>query len=374
MSELMNVQRGKYRGQLLTTVCALALLAGISGMQPARAVDTDAERPTVWIELGGQFESVREGQEPFTPPFVANIPANIFTSRPELQKPPGYSNGAEGKVSFDPEGSDWLFSLSLRYGRSNNHAHAHAQTTPPPFPHGFNGPYVFRFSDTSAESHETNATIDFKAGKDVGLGMFGRAGTSVLSAGVRFAQFTSKSHAAINADPDHQYYFKYFPSRHSSFPLGHHQHVYTAFSDMDRSFRGVGPSISWDASASLVGSRESGEVTLDWGANAAALFGRQSSQGQHKTSGEYYYVRFFPSRRTSIPIHHTTNLNRSRSVLIPNVGGFAGTSLRWSNAKISLGYRADFFFGAMDGGVDARKTYDRGFYGPFATISVDVGG
>ena len=55
---------------------------------------------------------------------------------------------------------------------------------------------------------------------------------------------------------------------------------------------------------------------------------------------------------------------------VPNLGGFAGISLKWPNAKISLGYRTDFFFGAIDGGVDTRQTSDLGFSGPFATISI----
>ena len=66
--------------------------------------------------------------------------------------------------------------------------------------------------------------------------------------------------------------------------------------------------------------------------------------------------------------------NRSRFVTVPNLGGFAGASFRFSGAKVSLGYRADFFFGAMDGGIDTRKSEDIGFYGPFATISVGLGG
>jgi hypothetical protein len=67
-------------------------------------------------------------------------------------------------------------------------------------------------------------------------------------------------------------------------------------------------------------------------------------------------------------------MERSRSVVVPNVGGFVGMSLRFPNAKVSLGYRIDAFFGAMDGGIDTRKTYDRDFYGPFATISIGLGG
>jgi hypothetical protein len=65
---------------------------------------------------------------------------------------------------------------------------------------------------------------------------------------------------------------------------------------------------------------------------------------------------------------------RSRSVVVPNIGGFAGLSFIYDAAKLTLGYRADFFFGAMDTGIDARKTSDVGFHGPFTTISIGLGG
>jgi hypothetical protein len=48
--------------------------------------------------------------------------------------------------------------------------------------------------------------------------------------------------------------------------------------------------------------------------------------------------------------------------------------MRYPNAKVSFGYRADVFFGAVDGGGDMRKTFDRSFHGPFATISIGLGG
>jgi hypothetical protein len=44
------------------------------------------------------------------------------------------------------------------------------------------------------------------------------------------------------------------------------------------------------------------------------------------------------------------------------------------NSEISLGYRADFFFGAVDGGLSTPEKETRGFYGPFAKISVGLGG
>jgi hypothetical protein len=59
---------------------------------------------------------------------------------------------------------------------------------------------------------------------------------------------------------------------------------------------------------------------------------------------------------------------------VPNLGGFAGVSLRYPNAKVSFGYKADFFFGAIDGGIDSRHTDNMGFHGPFAMIAIGLGG
>jgi len=64
----------------------------------------------------------------------------------------------------------------------------------------------------------------------------------------------------------------------------------------------------------------------------------------------------------------------SRSVVVPNVGAFAGVTYRIHDFKISAGYRADFFFNAMDGGNDARKSEKIGNYGPFMSVSIGLGG
>jgi len=57
---------------------------------------------------------------------------------------------------------------------------------------------------------------------------------------------------------------------------------------------------------------------------------------------------------------------------VPNIGGFAAISLKFPNAKVSLGYRGDFFFGAKDSGFETRSTTDVGFHGPYATISIGL--
>lgn len=59
--------------------------------------------------------------------------------------------------------------------------------------------------------------------------------------------------------------------------------------------------------------------------------------------------------------------------MVPNIGGFAGVSFLYDRARVSFGYRADVFFGAVDEGLDTRKTYNRDFYGPFATVSIGLG-
>ena len=76
------------------------------------------------------------------------------------------------------------------------------------------------------------------------------------------------------------------------------------------------------------------------------------------------------------PVPSGTELTcvRLRSVIVPNVGGFAGLSFHYANAKVSFGYRADIFLGAMDGGIDAVKKENVGFYGPFASVSIGLGG
>ena len=64
MSELMNARNCNrdFRRRLLATVSAFALLATIYGPNEADATDQEADRPTVWIELGGQLEHI-DGQE-----------------------------------------------------------------------------------------------------------------------------------------------------------------------------------------------------------------------------------------------------------------------------------------------------------------------
>ena len=377
MSELINTQsRRNIRWHLLTTVSALSLTVVASGNAYA------SDKPTVWIELGGQLERIDGREDPLAPGFTQISPTPtpyLPTSPQEAQKSAIYSYGAEGKISFRPDGSAWEFSAAIRYGRSNNKKHLHQQTklysqylnTKYPRVPGqpkFKTKTAAKFSDIRAQNSESHAVIDFKAGRDVGLGIF----SSTASLGVRLADFTSASHANVIARPevafkDYVFIGKYFPAAYHT--------DYIAEGENERSFHGVGPSLSWEGNIPVFGDRDSA-ITFDWGVNAAALFGRQKAEGTHQTSAHYYFdANSLAGGNTHIPPGYPIPPHphdRSRSVVVPNIGGLAGISFRYSAAKVSFGYRADLFLGAMDMGIDTRHTVNRNFYGPFATIAVGL--
>jgi hypothetical protein len=374
MSELITPRATNFHWQLLTTVSALALFT-IVGARDASAADDDTAHPTVWVELGGQLERISGQGKIFSPHFVtkfADSPAFSAGSPIVQQRLPRYSKGLEGKISFTPKDSDWVFSAALLYGRANGDRRVHQQTAGLPLPTGdlfhgnpnFDPLAVKAFSDVRTKDHESHTILDFKAGKDVGLGALGRGSSSTFSFGIRFAQFTSDKNAQLKARPEiHLYGF--YPAKYYS--------NFVATGQSARSFHGVGPTVSWDGSAALAGNAEDG-ITLDWGLAASVLFGRQKADVSHNTTETQFHLLNILYPNSTAYQHHPIPTSRRRSVVVPNVGGFAGISFRHANAKVSFGYRADVFFGAMDTGWDVRHTENASFHGPFATISIGLGG
>lgn len=394
MSELIvtRTNSANARRHLLASASAIALTAFIA--VPANAESDD--RPTVWIELGGQLERIEAAETRFSPQFVSQINTSTFTSPIVVQQPPRYANGVEGGISLQPENSDWIFSASVRYGRSNNQKNVHEQLPAPSghkyvdlpiaglhitdYPVPANGK---SFVTTVSHHDESHAVLDFKAGKDVGLGIFDNPDSLTVNFGVRFAQFTSRSTTTIDADPNYHFQYKYI-THYGPYPANIKLaapawNVYSFRGAVSRSFRGIGPSVGWDLSSAIVKMGEGASVNFDGGVDFAVLFGRQKTKAHHDT-GEIAGHKPFNNpiagtAFTSGVYHHSVyNAGRSRSVVAPNVGGYAGISFRFPNAKVSFGYRADFFFGAMDGGIDTRRSEAVGFHGPFATISVGLGG
>ena len=362
----------------------MALMAHVASSGLAQA--EDADHPQVWIELGGQLARLQDGHETFAPSVMDGRPSGFDPSQ-MFEKPPRYGFDGVGALTVQPEGSKWVFTASAQYGRSKSNKYHLQQTNPEPFPKYFTGvrvpardaiPIAQRFAETTARDVEQHVILDFKVGRDVGLGLFkGVEGTSTISAGVRFAQFGSKTNISLKSDPDWHFVTKYNPIVHGIVTNGQPFHSNLASMYAERSFHGVGPALSWQASAPLIGNERDGAILADVGFNAAVLFGRQKAQTHHQTT-----VRSFPAGRiagAAVPhtvsrFPNTPDHARARSITVPNIGGFAGLSMKYPNAKVSFGYRADFFFGAMDGGIDTRKTYDVGFHGPYASVSIGLGG
>jgi hypothetical protein len=377
MSELMNVHQNQmsFHRRLLTTASAIALLGFSYGI--AKAADDGGDRPTVWIELGGQLSRLNDAQDTFSAPAMMADRPSVFSPSQEFEKPPLSSIDETGKLSFEPSGSDWVFSASVRYGRSGSDRNVRQGTHPKPLVvTGLTGitiyPIASKFADTSTHVDDRHLIVDFQAGKDVGLGMFGGRGSSVLNFGIRFAQFGSESNVALQSDPDWKFHYKYLgPYKFASQAF----HTNRANLVAERSFHGIGPSLSWNGSAPFIGNSHNGELSFDGGINAAVLFGRQRAKIHHQTSGQYQQLRFGSEQGSRYVTYQPPAVNhtRVRTVTIPNVGGFAGLTYRIENFKMSAGYRADLFFGAMDGGIDAAKKENVGFYGPFASISIGLG-
>ncbi|HVP86119.1 MAG TPA: hypothetical protein VMS78_15470 [Rhizomicrobium sp.] len=351
MSELIVNSRKQpgHRWELLAGVSGAVLASYLLSANAAQASEKD--QPMVWIELGAQFANQSADEEPFIPPFVQASPFDGAIPLARKRPPSGWFEN--GKISFEPVDSDWSFSLGVRYGKNSRQGVTYQKTR--------HGSYYLHtaYQNSRSATSEKHLIVDFQAGKDVGLGRIGAHGTSMLSAGVRYAKFDS--HSSMNIKSVTQL----VPSSY---------YIFNGSFAAQRKFIGVGPSLSWDASANLTGNPEAGSLTLDWGVNGAVLFGRQ------KVSGQYQKTQLFQPSNAYFQLPRTTvyrtvhPFSRSKGATVPNLGGFAALSLRYPNAKVSLGYRVDYFFGAVDGGIDQHKAYDRGFYGPFASISIGLGG
>jgi iron complex outermembrane receptor protein len=341
--------------------------------------DTDNGKPSLWIDLGGGLDMLADSQQPYDPPFFSTVAQDLKSPIP-FEHPPRDSFDYDARISFEPDGSDWIFAAAVRYGRAGRNNHTHDQLPSPPaftLYHLVTVSPEARYFDAFNASDESHAIYDFMVGKDVGLGMLGLIGSSDIDAGVRFVQFNQSSRFSTHTDPNYTFN-KFGPKYHNS---------YYAAAQSKRSFHGIGPSASWNASVPVAQESDAGGIDFDWGANVAALFGRQVAHTSHHTSGSYNcspvlnggchkgvlsgtgYFRQYKSH-----YQRSGSSNRRRMVTVPDIGGFIGLSWRYQNAKVNFGYRADEFFGAMDGGFDTHRSENVDFFGPFANISIGFGG
>lgn len=412
MSELKNTHADsdRIRWKLLASVSSLAIAASISN-----AVAEDASHPVLWIELGATADAINGLGDPFAPDFMQLSPMpSVYAegnSPFSLQQPARHTFGGDVKLILQPPESDWKFSVGVKFGRSKvkrdrhsqsnatvkfpNPAYEHIAALYPSYLPYFTSllptftKYAPKFAETKFTEKERHTVLDFQAGKDVGLGLFGDGASSTVSVGVRLARFQSQTNVLARARPNANFHQSTFPN-----PWGAGPHAYYTIyeaqwksyymrASADRSFNGIGPSLSWSASLPVAGNAHNGELDVDLGINGAILFGKQKANVHHHTTARYFKSKYYHSFTTPDGYHahdhyqplydRSGGSSRSRSVIVPNLGGSIGLSYRIENTKISLGYRTDNFWGALDGGIDAPSRKTLAFNGLYATVSVGFG-
>jgi len=390
MSELINTHdnRATIRWKLLTGASALVLTAYVSSINAVHAAD----RPLIWIEGGWQFESITGSNDILVPP-LDDLTTNGFSSTPTaanflgqssggfpsftgIENVLGHSSGAEGSISFQPKDSNWILSISGRYGHTHGHKHIERRRdaySEPANVTNILGHYVktqhfTNYVNQSANNSESHAVVDFQVGRDVGLGLFGQRTDSTVSFGARYMRFDQSGSGHAYDNPAVRFYHHKGAAPKYQYNIAFRYQKSATLLERDASFRALGPSLSWTNATRLWGDLEGGEVALDWGANAAVLFGRQKAKVNYSTKTFTTYYGGGVHSSNSRPFHRTD----SRRVTVPNVGGFAGLSYRFTDARLSLGYRADFFFHALDRGLDTRRIATIGFNGPYASISIGL--
>jgi iron complex outermembrane receptor protein len=341
--------------------------------------DADRSKPALWFTFGGELAQQTGQGEPFVPPFVSGFPnskAYQPQSPTQTESPQTYTYDQEAKITFQPEGSDWQFVASVQYGRASRNRYAQDEGKGGRYKHEFccNQTITYfieshvEFSTTQAKEAQTHAIVDFELGKDVGIGLFGPDETSTVDAGARVVQFASSSSSTIHAMPEWAQHTVSIPN----YFLGHltQFHSFGGYASAKRSFKGIGPTISWNDSVPVMGNPDAAQFTVDWGANAAMLFGRRKVAGSHSTVGRYKGYKYSSPDIRQQYSNAPAPFHRDKEVMVPNLGGFAGMSVNFRNAKVSFGYRGDFFFSAMDTGWDQSRVRTIGLFGPFANLSI----
>ncbi len=360
---------------------------GLPGGGALNFAGDGAARPQVWLQLGGNFDVLNVGQQPYAPAFAEGFP-DALPSPVASQRTPNLGLDWEGKAKIQPENTDWVLTAGIRYGRTSRDNTIHKSlprktqsaiyisensTFPcslaaaPSHQSYCTQAAVKEFSDVKDKEVEHHTMIDFTLGKDVGLGLFGAEGSQTIAGGVRIAEFGSRNAGRFNSIPGYEFHGNPFTQKYHT--------IYNGVTDEARSFHGIGPELSWEASQPAFGEQENGQVSMDFGVNISVLFGRQKANIHHESTQctAHLAAVFAVGCHPTLPPQIQT-FSRSRSVTVPNLGGHIGASVLYRNAKVSFGYRADTFFGAMDGGQDTAKSYSRGFYGPYLNVSLGLGG
>jgi len=351
------------------------------------------------VELDGYHQGVGGGHDTYKPALADLYPA-------DLQFPTGIQNdisaGNDGgiKFTYQPNPNSWNVSASVRYGRAGGGTNkfkdkdiGHETCFFPGFqchdPSGLGSTIISQtkygwhsYYETTATNEEAHTFADFAVGKDFGIGQFAaRSATSSLSLGIEYAKFKADSEAIMHGAPDT--YFPHYVAVFSPVFAIYKAHE-TRINDTvraNRSFEGAGPELNWEAAIPLLNDERAGHLDLNAGLGGAVLFGRQQTKLSGHLEATYWQNYGVPFADPS-PYQHPTVLYdtaaniapRSKNVTVPAVNANLGLSYSTGSVKVSGGYRWERYYNVIDGGVDARKQYDRTLDGPYMKVSIGFGG
>jgi outer membrane receptor protein involved in Fe transport len=287
----------------------------------------------------------------------------------------GSSNLREARVTFNMPGG-WHVSGAYRGGKFNarnegleseqakgGYVENFIVTDPPRYVSGGEN-----FGTIDVGQHEDHDIVDFMVGKDVGLGLMGEGGSSVLGFGVTYAQFGSATDIDVVGVPD-RYRAEY---EEIKYPTQHHS-LYNSSLASKRKFEGFGPSLSWEASKRLAGNDKDGSLALDWRINGGLLFGKQTMASREERDATYYHFEpniVYPPQLKDSLYDETIDRSRSQRVTVPNLGASLGLTYRIAGVKVAAGYRWERFFGAIDGGIDKAQSFDRTIRGAYVKFGI----
>jgi len=307
------------RRKLLGTASALALIGLCQFPGAARAGDGGDSDFKLTLDIAGQFAMNSGGRtvygDPFEPP-------------PDI----GVKNGGEGLVALNLEHDDWIYGLSFNFGRTGT---SHAGFS------YYTGNLYTHYSGSGQVRHnESHKVLDFTIGRDVGLGMLVMEGSSVVSVGIEWANFSATTIG------DFAYASKY--------DGGYYNTNFTRV--LRRRFNGIGPVISWNASTPL--GDPGSHLSLNWGAMASVLFGPRKFSGN---DGAFVLTP------------------RSKSATVPRASGYVGVGWHPDDSPfaISAGYAVSATWGVFDGNFDddgdeIRNSVNRFSHGPYVDLTIQV--
>ncbi len=340
------------------------------------------------LEMGGQVQRHDAPYAALRPGFASQFPAAMDIFGASQNRDLDKGAGREFKLTARPGGGPWSASVGARFGRTSGGSERYAsrETDPVCAFGGFltifcdpnNPSYNERYANFSAtdwavertRNREEHQLIDFAIGHDVGFGGLSR---STVSFGLRHASFKSTTNVTTDSSPDHV-----IPA--GFFDLGltatHTRHV--SDTTARREFDGWGPVVEWDAALRLLGDEDTGRLDLDWAVGAGVMFGRQDAaitgaetESNYERVGQY--VRF--ASPPIVPaVTRPIDLRRGQDVEVPAFSASLGLSYSVDRVSLRAGYRWERYFDAVDGGADARKTFDRTIDGPYFKVAIGFGG